>query len=77
MLPKRSARKLLQQSSLPWSCRKLPRTLWLLRLVLAHRPHLVAVVAAVAAVVAVGHLISELAAGDLIAVIDKEFYGRT
>jgi hypothetical protein len=51
--------------------------LWLLRLVLAHRPHLVAVVAAVAAVVAVGHLISELAAGDLIAVIDKEFYGRT
>jgi hypothetical protein len=74
MLPKRSARKLLQQSSLPWSCRKLPRTLWLLRLVLAHRPHLVAVVAAV---VAVGHLISELAAGALIAAIDKEFYGRT
>jgi hypothetical protein len=52
----------------------LPRTLWLLRLVLAHRPHLVAVVAAV---VAVGHLISELAAGALIAAIDKEFYGRT
>jgi len=52
----------------------LPRTLWLLRLALAHRPHLVAVVVAV---VAVGHLISELAAGDLIAVIDKEFYGRT
>jgi hypothetical protein len=51
----------------------LPRTLWLLRLVLAHRPHLVAV----AAVVAVGHLISELAAGALIAAIDKEFYGRT
>jgi hypothetical protein len=48
----------------------LPRTLWLLRLVLAHRPHLVAVVA-------VGHLISELAAGALIAAIDKEFYGRT
>jgi len=74
MLPKRSARKLLRQSSLPWSCRKLPRTLWLLRLVLAHRPHLVAVVAAV---VAAGHLISELAAGALIAAIDKEFYGRT
>jgi hypothetical protein len=51
----------------------LPRTLWLLRLVLPHRPHLVAV----AVVVAAGHLISELAAGDLIAVIDKEFYGRT
>jgi predicted membrane-bound spermidine synthase len=55
----------------------LPRTLWLLRLVLAHRPHLVAVVAVVAAVVAVGHLISELAASALIAAIDKEFYGRT
>jgi hypothetical protein len=50
----------------------LPRTLWLLRLVLPHRPHLVAAAAAAA-----GHLISELAAGDLIAVIDKEFYGRT
>jgi hypothetical protein len=54
----------------------LPRTLWLLRLVLPHRPHL-AVVAVAAAVVAVGHLISELAAGALIAAIDKEFYGRT
>jgi hypothetical protein len=53
----------------------LPRTLWLLRLALPHRPHLVAV--AVAAVVAAGHLISELAAGALIAAIDKEFYGRT
>jgi hypothetical protein len=52
----------------------LPRTLWLQQPERLAERHLVAVVAAV---VAVGHLISELAAGALIAAIDKEFYGRT
>jgi hypothetical protein len=51
----------------------LPRTLWLLRLALQVHHLLVERLVAVAA----GHLISELAAGALIAAIDKEFYGRT
>jgi hypothetical protein len=52
----------------------LPRTLWRLRLALqAHRLLADRLVAAVAA----DHLTSELAAGALIAAIDKEFYGRT
>jgi hypothetical protein len=56
----------------------LPRTLWLLRLALQVHHLLVERLVAVAVAVAVaGHLISELAAGALIAAIDKEFYGRT
>jgi hypothetical protein len=54
----------------------LPRTLWLLRLALQVHHLLVERLVAVAVAVA-GHLISELAAGALIAAIDKEFYGRT
>jgi hypothetical protein len=52
----------------------LPRTLWLLRLALQVHHLLVERLVAVAVA---GHLISELAAGALIAAIDKEFYGRT
>jgi hypothetical protein len=52
----------------------LPRTLWRLRPALQVRHLLVDLLVAV---VAADHLTSELAAGALIAAIDKEFYGRT
>jgi len=53
--------------------------LWRLRPALQARHLLVErlAVVAVVAVVAADHLTSELAAGALIAAIDKEFYGRT